>query len=248
MPKKNYSKRHRYEVAAKLGVNPRRRQVKEASELLDVSTSDIRRWIREFASEESNPSKDESESKTKVSDDNEEAYETVSFYLPSEIVDLCRELADIRQKIAREKLKTQKSRRSRKSKATLRRSASAVVHEALQAHKSNIESEIRKSQKNIIKRPPSLLYESKEDNLTIHEPPKDEDSLYPFRVWSQRMTYEEHLREIVMEAKRSPVKTFAGMADHLNLMGKGTKSGLRWSKDGLRKFLKRAGKRIDDLL
>lgn len=253
MPKQNYSKRHRYEVAAKLGATPDRGKVKEAAELLDVSTGDIRRWVREFNSEESNPPQNKNESTTRISDDVEDAddaYETVSFYLPSEIVDLCRELADIRQKVAREKIKTaKKSRRSKKAKVTLRRSASAIVHEALRAHKDKIESEIRRSQKKIIKRPPTPRDDSneEEERRIYFENRKEFERLHPFMKWSQNMSYEEHLREIILESKRSKVKTFPGIAEHLNFMGKGTRSGLRWSKDGLRKFLKRAGKSKDDL-
>jgi hypothetical protein len=254
MPKQNYSKRHRYEVVTKLGPNPHRSKVTEAAGLLDVSTSDIRKWIREFSSDKIHPSKEESVSKIENHDDIEdtdEAYETVSFYLPSEIVDLCRELADLRQKIARDKIKTSKKpRRGLKSKIALRRSASAIVNEALQSYREKIESEILKSQKKLIK-PPTLPLTSpneEEERKAHSEYVEKIKKMYPFMMWSQRMNYDDHLKEILLELKRSKVKTFPGMADHLNSMGKGTKSGLRWSKDGLRKFLKRAGKSIDDLV
>lgn len=142
-----------------------------------------------------------------------------------------------------------KSRRSKKTKVTLRRSASAIVHEALRAHKDKIESEIRRSQKKIIKRPPTPRDDSneEEERRIYFENRKEFERLHPFMKWSQNMSYEEHLREIISESKRSKVKTFPGIAEHLNFMGKGTRSGLRWSKDGLRKFLKRAGKSKDDL-
>jgi hypothetical protein len=254
MPKQNYSKRHRYEVVTKLGPNPNRRKVTEAAELLDVSTSDIRKWIREFSPDGVRSSKEDTASKIEKSDDIEdagEAYETVSFYLPSEIVDLCRELADLRLKIARDKVKTaKKSRSGVKSKITLRRSASAIVNEALQGYREKIESEILKSQKKIIKplAPPFKNPNEEEERRAYSEYMDEIKRIYPYMVWSQKMNYDEHLNEILLELKRSKVKTFQGMADHLNSMGKGTKSGLRWSKDGLRKFLKRAGKSIDDLV
>lgn len=67
--------------------------------------------------------------------------ETVSYNLPIELIELCRELADLR-------LKNDRAERRRAKKAgqlsprQARRSASRVVVEALEAYRGQIEAEI----------------------------------------------------------------------------------------------------------
>lgn len=146
MPKSNYSKRHRDAVARKLGPSPHRQEVSEAADLLDVSKNDIRRWIREFLTPSSGSAQEQRSTEPSVSihqsDDLSEAlYETVSFYLPSDLVDLCRELADARLRVARGKKKAAQKISWPLPRA--RRSASGVVKEALSAYRNEIEMEIK---------------------------------------------------------------------------------------------------------
>ena len=78
--------------------------------------------------------------------------ETVSYFLPLELVELCRDLAEARVK--RDRVERREIVKSRKAAlkagqavpaeppAPARRSASAVIREALEAHRSAIEAEI----------------------------------------------------------------------------------------------------------
>jgi hypothetical protein len=70
----------------------------------------------------------------------EELFETVSYNLPVELIDLVRELAEARVAQARKEQRQAKRRGEKGPEA--RRSASAVVREALEAHKAVIEAEL----------------------------------------------------------------------------------------------------------
>jgi len=78
---------------------------------------------------------------TNIDPDDEMFFETVSFNLPSDLVELVRDLADARVKSARKKQRQAKRRGEKGPEA--RRSASAVVREALEAHKKKIEAEMQ---------------------------------------------------------------------------------------------------------
>ena len=79
--------------------------------------------------------------------------ETVSYFLPLELVELCRDLAEARVK--RDRIERREIVRQRKAAlkagqgvppeppAPARRSASAIVREALEAHRAAIEAEIK---------------------------------------------------------------------------------------------------------
>jgi hypothetical protein len=68
-------------------------------------------------------------------------HETVSYHLPVDLIELVRELAEARVKIARDEKRKAKRKGERGPEA--RRSASAVVREALDAYRGQIASEIR---------------------------------------------------------------------------------------------------------
>lgn len=71
----------------------------------------------------------------------DELFETVSYNLPVELIDLVRDLAEARVAQARKEQRQAKRRGEKGPEA--RRSASAVVREALEAHKGAIEAELR---------------------------------------------------------------------------------------------------------
>jgi len=68
-------------------------------------------------------------------------HETVSYHLPVDQIELVRELAEARVKVAREEKRKAKRKGERGPEA--RRSASAVIREALDAYRGQIESEIK---------------------------------------------------------------------------------------------------------
>jgi len=67
--------------------------------------------------------------------------ETASFNLPLELIELCRELAEARLK--RDRAEKREARKRGEKPPQARRSASAVVAEALEAHRASIEAEIK---------------------------------------------------------------------------------------------------------
>ena len=68
-------------------------------------------------------------------------HETVSYHLPVDLIELIRELAEARVKIARDEKRKAKRKGERGPEA--RRSASAIVREALDAYRGQIEAEIK---------------------------------------------------------------------------------------------------------
>ena len=68
-------------------------------------------------------------------------YETVSYHLPVDLIELVRELADARVKIARDEKRKAKRQGERGPEA--RRSGSAIVREALEAYRGQIEVETK---------------------------------------------------------------------------------------------------------
>lgn len=68
-------------------------------------------------------------------------HETVSYHLPVDLIELVRELAEARVKVARDEKR--KARRKGERGPEARRSASAVVREALDAYRGQIEAEIK---------------------------------------------------------------------------------------------------------
>lgn len=68
-------------------------------------------------------------------------YETVSYHLPVALIELVRELAEARVKIARDEKRKAKRKGERGPEA--RRSASAVIREALDAYRGQIEIETK---------------------------------------------------------------------------------------------------------
>jgi len=68
-------------------------------------------------------------------------HETVSYNLPVELIELVRELAEARVKVARDEKRKAKSQGKRGPDA--RRSASAIIREALDAYRPHIEAEIK---------------------------------------------------------------------------------------------------------
>ena len=73
-------------------------------------------------------------------DDGPEPMETISYNLPAELVDLIRDLAEARVRVARAE-KRRAAREGRRGPEA-RMSASAIVREALEAHRGAIEREI----------------------------------------------------------------------------------------------------------
>jgi len=67
--------------------------------------------------------------------------ETASYNLPLELVELCRDLAEARLK--RDRAQKREARKRGEKPPQARRSASAVVAEALEAHRDAIEAELR---------------------------------------------------------------------------------------------------------
>jgi hypothetical protein len=74
-------------------------------------------------------------------DDQDVDHETVSYHLPVDLIELIRELAEARVKVARDEKRKAKRKGERGPEA--RRSASAVVREALDAYRGQIEAEIK---------------------------------------------------------------------------------------------------------
>lgn len=68
-------------------------------------------------------------------------HETVSYHLPVDLIEIVRELAEARVKVAREEKRKAKRKGERGPEA--RRSASAVIREALDAYRGQIEAEIK---------------------------------------------------------------------------------------------------------
>ena len=68
-------------------------------------------------------------------------HETVSYHLPVDLIELVRELAEARVKIARDEKRKAKRKGERGPEA--RRSASAVIREALDTYRGKIEAEIK---------------------------------------------------------------------------------------------------------
>ena len=68
-------------------------------------------------------------------------HETVSYHLPVDLIELVRELAEARVKVARDEKR--KARRKGERGPEARRSASAVIREALDAYRGQIEAEIK---------------------------------------------------------------------------------------------------------
>ncbi|MCU4654302.1 hypothetical protein N8I71_15785 [Roseibacterium sp. SDUM158016] len=73
-----------------------------------------------------------------------EFMETVSYNLPVDLIDLVRDLAEARVAQARKEQRQAKRRGERGPEA--RKSASAVVREALEAYRGRIEAELRELQ------------------------------------------------------------------------------------------------------
>jgi hypothetical protein len=67
-------------------------------------------------------------------------HETVSFHLPVDLIELVRELAEARVKVARDEKR--KAKRNGERGPDARRSASAIIREALDAWRGQIEAEI----------------------------------------------------------------------------------------------------------
>ena len=68
-------------------------------------------------------------------------HETVSYHLPVDLIEIVRELAEARVKIAREEKRKAKRKGERGPEA--RRSASAIIREAVEAYRGQIEAEIK---------------------------------------------------------------------------------------------------------
>lgn len=73
--------------------------------------------------------------------DQDVEHETVSYHLPVDLIEQVRELAEARVKIARAEKRKAKRKGERGPEA--RRSASAVVREALESYRGQIEAEIK---------------------------------------------------------------------------------------------------------
>ncbi len=73
-------------------------------------------------------------------DSGEDLYETVSYNLPVELIDLVRDLAEARVRVARQEQRAAKRQGGKGPEA--RKSASAVVREALESHRKEIEAEL----------------------------------------------------------------------------------------------------------
>ena len=76
--------------------------------------------------------------------DDETDFETVSFNLPVDLIELVRDLADARVKTIRKMQRAAKKQPGGWQGPEARRSASAVVREALEAHREKIEAELGK--------------------------------------------------------------------------------------------------------
>ncbi len=74
-------------------------------------------------------------------EDGDILHETVSYHLPVDLIELCRELAEARLKVVR--AEKRKAKREGVKGPEARRSASAVVREALEAYRGQIEAEIK---------------------------------------------------------------------------------------------------------
>lgn len=68
-------------------------------------------------------------------------HETVSYHLPVDLIELVRELAEARVKVARDEKR--KAKRKGEKGPEARRSASAIVRESLDAYRGQIEAEIK---------------------------------------------------------------------------------------------------------
>ena len=68
-------------------------------------------------------------------------HETVSYHLPVDLIEIVRELAEARVKVAREEKRKAKRKGERGPEA--RRSASAIIREAVEAYRGQIEAEIK---------------------------------------------------------------------------------------------------------
>ena len=73
----------------------------------------------------------------------EEYYETVSYNLPIDLIELVRDVADARYKAAQ--AAKRKAKRTGEPAPEARRSASAVVREALDAYRMTLEAELGKA-------------------------------------------------------------------------------------------------------
>lgn len=73
--------------------------------------------------------------------DDDEFFETVSYNLPVDLIDLVRDLAEARVAQARKAQRIAKRRGEKGPEA--RKSASAVVREALEAYRGQIEAELK---------------------------------------------------------------------------------------------------------
>lgn len=70
----------------------------------------------------------------------EDEMETVSYHLPVDLIQLVRDLAEARLKVEREEKR--QARREGRKPPQARRSASAIIREALESHQANIEAEL----------------------------------------------------------------------------------------------------------
>lgn len=69
-----------------------------------------------------------------------ELFETVSYNLPVDLIDLVRDLADAR--VAKARKEQRKAKRRGEKGPQARKSASAVVREAIEAYRNHIETEL----------------------------------------------------------------------------------------------------------
>lgn len=74
--------------------------------------------------------------------DYEGEMETVSYHLPVELIELYRDLAEERLRI--ERAEKRRARRAGEKPPQARRSASAIVREAMEAHRPKVEEELRR--------------------------------------------------------------------------------------------------------
>lgn len=75
--------------------------------------------------------------------DDDTDFETVSFNLPVDLIELVRDLADARVKKIRQMQRAAKKQPGGWQGPEARRSASAVVREALEAHRAELEAELK---------------------------------------------------------------------------------------------------------
>lgn len=73
--------------------------------------------------------------------DEGEVFDTISVNLPLDLIDLCRDLAEARVRVAR--AERRKAAREGRKAPEARKSASAVIREALEAHKDKMEAELQ---------------------------------------------------------------------------------------------------------